>query len=94
MDLPTYKSTATPEERQKKLVFMREQIELLHEQERNGTPLMHIKIRCGCNKMVTWWMMIRCLYCGVFYCVECAEEHFGMRREKREYDNLITGEKK
>lgn len=41
-----------------------EQVELLCDQHRIGTPVIEA---------------YRCLYCGVFYCKECAEEHFGMR---------------
>jgi hypothetical protein len=80
MKLPVYESTATPEERKQKLDFSAEQIRLLHSQEKDGVPLMKAKIRCGCHKLLPWWVMIKCLYCGVFYCPTCAEEHFGKRR--------------
>jgi|GEM_PF-3289080 hypothetical protein len=56
-----------------------EQVELLCDQHRIGTPVRFVKVRCGCNKMVRLIEAYRCLYCGVFYCKECAEEHFGMR---------------
>ena len=85
MELPVYQSNATPEERKKKLELMADQIRVLHEQEKIGVPLMKVKIRCGCMKLLPWWMMVRCLYCGVFYCPECAEEHFGMRRAPLDY---------
>lgn len=79
-ELPTYQSKTTPEERQKKLEWMAEQVRCLMQQEKDGVPLMKVKIRCGCNKFLFWWKMVKCLYCGVFYCPECAEEHFGMKR--------------
>lgn len=85
MELPVYESKATPEERQKKLEFMAEQNRLLHTQEKEGVPLMKVKIRCGCHKLLPWWVMVKCLYCGIFYCPECAEEHFGMRRAPLNY---------
>ena len=37
------------------------------------------KIRCGCNRVVVFWMMYRCLYCGEYYCKSCGEIHFGRR---------------
>ncbi len=36
-----------------------------------------LKVTCGkCQRKVNFWYMFRCLYCGIFYCKECAEEHF------------------
>jgi hypothetical protein len=84
MDLPIYENKATPEEQKLKLELMADQIKLLHVQEKDGVPLMRVKIRCGCRKLLPWWVMVKCLYCGIFYCPECAEEHFGMRRAQRE----------
>jgi hypothetical protein len=81
VDLPFYVSKATPEEREQKRIWMREQYSLIYDQQRIETPiqLQHVKIRCGCHKLVGWLFMYRCLYCGIWYCKECAEEHFGMR---------------
>jgi len=84
IDLPVYQSNATPEERRRKLEFMASQIRLMFDQEKLGMPLTKLKIRCGCNKLLPWWQMVRCLYCSVFYCPECAEEHFGMRRSPKD----------
>jgi len=78
-DLPFYESKTTPEQRAEKLRWMEEQMELICDQHKIGTPIRFVKIRCGCNKMVRIIEAYRCLYCGVFYCKECAEEHFGMR---------------
>ncbi|MDH5612233.1 MAG: hypothetical protein OEY66_07245 [Gammaproteobacteria bacterium] len=77
--LPTYKSNATPEQREQKLKWMHEQIKFIKLQEKDNIPLVHTKIRCGCLKLVNYLYMYRCLYCGVFYCKECAEEHFGYK---------------
>lgn len=77
--IPTYESNATPEEKKRKLELMIEQVKLLHEQEKIATPVMHTKIRCGCRKLIVWWAMYRCLYCGVWYCKDCAEQHFGAK---------------
>lgn len=80
-ELPVYKSEATPEQREEKLKLMGEQVRFIMEQDKIGTPIINVTIRCGCNKKVRLIMAYRCLYCGVFYCKECAEEHFGMRVE-------------
>ena len=79
MALPAYESKATPEEREAKLKWMYTQVSLIKAQVADEVPLQHAKIRCGCNKMVSWQYMYRCLYCGIWYCKDCAEEHFGMR---------------
>lgn len=47
------------------------------QQENDGVPARSLKIRCTCLKLVRWAYMYRCLYCGIFYCRECAEAHFG-----------------
>lgn len=83
MSLPTYKSNATPEQRMEKLNWMYEQIKYIKVQEDNGTPLARMKIRCGCHKLVKYLYMYRCLYCSVWYCKECAEEHFGAKVVKQ-----------
>lgn len=36
-----------------------------------------IKVTCGnCSRKINFWYMVRCLYCGFFFCRQCAEEHF------------------
>lgn len=78
--LPTYESNSSPKERQQKLEWMTEQYRLIRAQEKDEVPIQHLKIRCGCNKLVRWIYMYRCLYCGVWYCADCAEVHFGKKR--------------
>ena len=77
-DLPVYESNATPAQRQQKLEWMKKQVELILDQQRIKIPIEHVKIRCGCNKLVSWKYMYRCLYCGIWYCADCAEVHFGI----------------
>jgi hypothetical protein len=77
--LPTYESDATPEEQEIKLKWMYEQIKFIRTQEKDDVPVSRIKLRCGCHKLAKWQYMYRCLYCGVWYCKECAEEHFGAK---------------
>jgi len=78
-NLPVYESNATPEERREKLKFMGEQVSLICDQHKLGTPARYVKIRCGCNKLIRLIDAFRCLYCGIYYCKKCAELHFGMR---------------
>jgi len=80
--LPVYKSKATPEERHQKMLFMEQQVELICDQHRIGTPIRFVKMRCGCGKLMRLINMFRCLYCGLYYCRECAEQHFGMKSER------------
>jgi hypothetical protein len=39
----------------------------------------HIRpfVRCGCRKTLGMHNAYKCLYCGQWYCMQCAEEHFG-----------------
>lgn len=40
---------------------------------------------CMCGKQFLMQHMFRCLYCGEWFCKECAEAHFGQTQE--EYDD-------
>ena len=42
-------------------------------------------IECVCGLKFRVDEMYRCLYCGEWFCTECAEAHFGKTRA--EYDN-------
>jgi len=64
-----------------------EQVKDIKNQQKIGTPSEHIKIRCGCSKYVNWLYMHRCLYCSVFFCKECAEQHFGKTVAERRADS-------
>lgn len=77
--LPKYESKATPEEREQALKMMAAQIRLILNQENDEIPSKFTKIRCGCNKLVGWKFMYRCLYCGIWFCKDCAEQHFGYK---------------
>lgn len=37
----------------------------------------HGEITCGCGQLRALELAYRCLYCGEFFCVSCAEKHFG-----------------
>lgn len=39
-------------------------------------------LQCYCNNRHPLDQMYRCLYCGVYFCFKCAEEHFGQTVEE------------
>lgn len=40
------------------------------------------KVTCFCGLCAPLRFMYRCLYCGEFYCLQCAVTHFGKTREE------------
>lgn len=80
-ELPEYVSTATPEQRQQKFKFMGWQLSMIKEQVGWGMDADKVTVKCGCQKVKLIYAY-RCLYCGIWYCKECAEEHFGMKVNK------------
>lgn len=66
-----------------------EQVKNVKEQQKLGVPSENIRIRCGCLKYVNWLYMHRCLYCSVFFCKTCAEEHFGKTIEQYRDENPL-----
>ncbi len=67
-----------------------EQLKFIKAQEDDQVPSSNIKIRCGCLRLVSWKYMHRCLYCSVFFCKECAEEHFGKTVAQYKTENTIN----
>lgn len=57
--------------------ILESQVRYLTSQEKIDTPGKFIKVRCPCLKNVLLKYAYRCLYCEIFYCKECAEQHFG-----------------
>lgn len=53
----------------KKKEFLRQQY---HEASNEGS------IHCCCGQIRALTMAYRCLYCGLWFCLPCAEIHFGM----------------
>ena len=60
-----------------------EQAKFIREQENIATPFTYFKMRCPCLKLIRFRDAYKCLYCGVYFCEQCAEEHFG--KTKAEY---------
>jgi hypothetical protein len=81
-DLPIYESEVkTAEEREAIFKMVSEQSRLFIDQGKNGTPLKFIKVRCPCMKLVGLLHgSYKCLYCGIYFCTDCAERHFGKRK--------------
>jgi len=77
--LPTYQSNATREQRRKKLKFMAGQLLMIKEQVGWGMAADKITVKCGCHKQVKVLYAHRCLYCRIYYCQNCAQEHFGYK---------------
>ena len=53
-----------------------------------GTP----SVTCICGRKIPLRFAYKCLYCDVFFCGDCAEEHFGKTREQYQADKLKRGE--
>lgn len=49
-------------------------------------------IRCGCMKKVWLIHAYRCLYCGEWYCKECAEQHFGKTVAEYKVEKISQGD--
>ena len=78
-NLPVYKSNTTPEQRMDNLKFYHKQYSLIKNQHEIGTPALFVKVRCGCLKLICLKDAYRCLYCGIWFCKKCAEQHFGAK---------------
>lgn len=76
-ELPVYESHATPEQVVSRNQWRMKQEALIDEQIHDNVPAQHIKIRCGCHRFESWRTMVRCLYCGIWFCGACAQQHFG-----------------
>ncbi len=51
-------------------------------QEAAGVTVRMATITCPCGWARTITKMYKCLYCGVWFCKLCAEEHFGKTRKE------------
>lgn len=58
------------------------QARFIKQQEDDDNPAKVLSVRCPCLKIVRLKYAYRCLYCGIFYCKDCAEEHFGKTVEQ------------
>lgn len=72
-----YIRKGTAEQRKVSLEIMNSQIRIIKKQESDEIPAKFTRIRCVCNNFVIWRYTYRCLYCGIWFCKDCAEKHFG-----------------
>lgn len=40
-------------------------------------------VHCPCGQIRAIEVTFRCLYCGIWFCFKCAEEHFGETLKER-----------
>lgn len=71
--LPVYPSKATPEQKERNRIIMRDQLKHVVTAPRE----QQIMMTCPCGHRAVIWALYRCLYCGIFFCKTCAQEHFG-----------------
>jgi len=60
-----------------KATFIQNQIRETVQQEKAGVTIRMATITCGCGSKRAVVKMYHCLYCSEWYCVTCAEQHFG-----------------
>jgi len=57
-------------------VKIRRQLEELYDQEQGPCGPAVIRITCPCGERIPLMEAYRCLFCGIWFCKDCAEEHF------------------
>lgn len=52
------------------------------------------RIVCGCGNIRPIRFLYRCLYCGEYYCYQCAEVHFGktVKQYNEEKESMVDVE--
>ena len=62
-------SLLTPDQRDKKRAVV----------ARQGREVLNtLKVTCACGRTVGILMAFRCFYCGEWFCIPCAREHFSV----------------
>jgi len=49
-----------------------------HVEHQENQARLHGCVTCGCGDEVGLLASYKCLYCSAWFCIACAEEHFGM----------------
>jgi len=60
-----------------KAAFVAQQLRETVTQELAGVTVRMATITCRCGRERSLIYMYRCLYCGEWFCTQCAEDHFG-----------------
>lgn len=65
------------------------QLKELVEQESKGVGVMMATVTCPCGWRRGLTLTHKCLYCGIYFCVRCAEQHFGKTVEQYRIENPL-----
>ena len=76
----------------KKLKAVHAQMRETIQQESAGITVRMATITCGCGSIRSLVNMYKCLYCNEYYCVSCAQEHFGKTVAQHRAENPIEDE--
>jgi len=69
--------------------FKRWQREMIAEQAA-WDELRIPSVKCNCRQLLPLDKTFKCLYCGIWFCKECAEVHFGKTVEQYSKENPTT----
>ena len=79
----------TSDERNQQLTIIYNQIKELRQQGEARKEVILATVTCPCGRCRGITHAVRCLYCKIWYCETCAEEHFGQTREEYRAKNLV-----
>lgn len=75
-----------------KATLVQNQIRETVRQEAAGVTIRLATITCPCGRKRAVVKMYQCLYCKVWMCDPCAEEHFGKTVEQYRAEHPVGGE--
>jgi len=70
-----------------KVTIVQNQIRETVKQEANGVGVRMATITCPCGLKRSVVKSYQCLYCKIFFCDLCAEEHFGLTVKQYRIEN-------
>lgn len=76
-------------ERSKILTLVRDQETEIYQQSNAGITVRMATITCQCGAKRAVVRSFKCLYCHVWFCQKCAEEHFGKTVEQNRKENPV-----
>lgn len=68
--------------------FLKQQIQETVDQSMANVPVRLAIITCPCGWKRSIVFMYKCLYCNLWFCVNCAEEHFGKTIKQYQSENF------
>ncbi|MCP4700498.1 MAG: hypothetical protein GY862_27150 [Gammaproteobacteria bacterium] len=68
------------------------QIKETVQQDLSGVTVRMAELTCPCDKKAPIVRMFQCLYCNVWFCKTCAEQHFGKTVAQYKQEALRGGE--